>query len=150
MNRSAVTLLILAVSLPAFAGDDAVKQEREKFQGTWVLESSQFVTGKNPGKDLFKGVRVVVNGEIWTLSEGGKEIAKQKWTIDPTKDPKHLDLHFKRGEKEVVAKCLYKLDGDTLTILHPIGDRVEDIARARRMPTADATYVFEVWKRRKN
>jgi hypothetical protein len=52
----------------------------------------------------------------------------------------------------MTAKCIYKLDGDTLTIAHPLGERIEAIDRPADFgPSVGGTnsYVVEFWKRKK-
>jgi uncharacterized protein (TIGR03067 family) len=141
-----------APSGAAPGGGDALQREAQELRGTWTAESQLYPMGRATPTNLLKGMRLVLDGKDWTLYQGDEVVHKRTWTIDPSKQPKHLDVHFQREGKEVTAKCIYKLDGDTLTIAHPLGERIEAIDRPANFgPSVGGTksYVVEVWKRKK-
>jgi uncharacterized protein (TIGR03067 family) len=109
---------LLAVMSGAFllvataAGDDAVKAELKKVEGTWQLMSA-VKDGKATPDDVVKKIRVVIKDGKHTVYVGDDAVAKDiPFTLDPTKDPKTTSDTLPDG-KEI--KGIYKLDGDTLT-----------------------------------
>ena len=120
MKRSAI-LIVAMFPLMAAGGDDAkeeaVKAELEKLRGRWKQVSVE-IDGKERAVPATAEVVVTIDGDRWkTVSP--KELAEITFAIDPTKDPKTFD-RIRKGKgdakKDVVDKCIYKLDGDTLTI----------------------------------
>jgi uncharacterized protein (TIGR03067 family) len=131
---------------------EALQPEAQELRGTWTAESQLYPMGRATPKNLLQGQRLVLDGKDWTLYQGDEVVHKRTWTIDPSKQPKHLDVHFQREGNEVTAKCIYKLDGDTLTIAHPLGERIEAIDRPANFGPSEGgtkSYVVEVWKRKK-
>lgn len=122
MRRFAALLVALLTVMTAAADDakeKAVKAELEKLRGKWKQVSSE-VGGKERAvpDELASKTIVTIDGTKWTVEgpEGKKEVT---FSIDPTQNPKTWD-RIRKGKddagKGVVDQCIYKLDGDTLTI----------------------------------
>jgi uncharacterized protein (TIGR03067 family) len=137
-------LMIVAVGLllAADKADDAIKAEIKKLQGDWEAQSLQSLDAKTPEEDL-KGLRLVIDGDKWTNYRGDKKGTELTWKVDPSKDPKHLDLTVTRNGKKVVVLCVYELKGDTLTVCRPFKNPGE---RPTKIAPAEGTGVA-VWKR---
>ncbi|HVK12692.1 MAG TPA: TIGR03067 domain-containing protein [Gemmataceae bacterium] len=98
----------------AFVAAPALK-DREKpapsLVGEWVIESS--VVGGRPSK---------ANRNRWVFRADGtraifdttKELARGTYATDPKANPATLDLD--PGPADGVYPCIYRLDGDTLTL----------------------------------
>jgi len=87
------------------------KDDKDKLQGEWVVESFSIDGEKMPA---VKGMKLAVKGDVLThLGFPARSLDEFKFSIrvDATKSPKHLDLEF----KEEVSWGIYKLEGDTLT-----------------------------------
>jgi uncharacterized protein (TIGR03067 family) len=103
-------------------GDDA-QAELAKLKGTWVrvLDGKTYVL--NFDGDKF--------AEIFEFAEGTSTTGGTI-TIDPTKNPKHMDWTFTaagsgRGEKLKgrTARTVYELDGDTFKFAGKRASRLE-------------------------
>src|SRR5262249_28701985 len=71
---------------------DAVKRELEKLQGTWTVASREMKAQKTPAEDL-KELQLIIKDDRWTMKHAaGSDKATIK--IDPTKEPKTIDLNF--------------------------------------------------------
>ena len=106
------SLLFLALTLPTRAG-------------TLPAEALPL-----PNRVATAEVVVTIAGDKWkTLSP--KELPESTFAIDPSKDPKTFDRIRKDkddAKNDVVDKCIYKLDGDALTICSgytPGGEKAE-------------------------
>ncbi len=99
-----------------FADDDLVKNELNRHQGTWIATSSTFDGQKAPDEIARSIQRIVTeNHVVW--ERHGKRFAGTKIELDPTPDPKNIDVipdgGRNRGERVL---GIYKLAGDRLTI----------------------------------
>jgi uncharacterized protein (TIGR03067 family) len=112
MIANAALALLTVVAIASDAPDEAVKKEKEKLQGTWVVESAE-VDG-NTIDDL-KGVKMVFAGDkvTWRMDGIDREVT---YSIDPTKSPKHIDFTFEGKCVKTVGKDVYQLEGDTLKV----------------------------------
>lgn len=96
-----MTRLLMAVALASALGlapaaaDDKAKDELARLTGTWV-GVSVVRDGKAVPKEEAEKVRLVVDGEKYTLTEGGQTI-EGTHTLDPAKSPKHIDAVRTKG-----------------------------------------------------
>ena len=96
--------------------DDAGKNELKRHQGTWIATSSTFDGQKAPDEVARSIQRIVTeNHVVWERQ--GKRFAGTTIELDPTHDPKNIDVipdgGRNRGERVL---GIYKLDGERLTI----------------------------------
>ena len=111
-----LTLLALAVGLLLAADHpkkDATKKETARFQGTWKFVSMEVNGKKKPNEDFDK-YTVVLKGDQWTVSEGDKIAAQATFKLDPTQEPKTIDLTD--AVRRRLIRGIYFLKGDTLTV----------------------------------
>jgi uncharacterized protein (TIGR03067 family) len=92
--RKLLTIVCVDLLVPLGVGraqEDAVKKERERFQGTWQVVSSE-EDGQATPAFLVEKLKIVVKEDQLTL-EGVQELADQfgtvRMTIDPAKNPKN-------------------------------------------------------------
>ena len=78
--------------------DAAINKDRKQIEGTWRAIALEVSGNKAMVEDAKK--LTVVNGSdgTWSLRSEGKEISKGTSTIDPTKNPKTIDLTWTEGE----------------------------------------------------
>jgi uncharacterized protein (TIGR03067 family) len=113
------SVLLVAATAPQ---DSAVKNELEQLQGTWQMVSHE-VDGK-PDEAL-KGAVRVVEADKFTIKKGDKTLRAATMKLDPTKEPKWIDITFTEGpEKGKTRRGIYILEGDTQTICY--GDLDKD------------------------
>lgn len=115
--------LLIAVAGPLTSAD-APKEDAElkKLQGTWVAAKGGAFKGKEePEEDIKKaGHRLVIEGNklSWYTALSAEPFLKGTIKLDPAQKPKVLDLSFTRAGKDVVGKCIYELEGDTLKLCY--------------------------------
>jgi uncharacterized protein (TIGR03067 family) len=126
-----ITLLLLGCfGLPnAFgvAPEDGVAKELKALAGSWRPVSTENNGYKSSEGDL-DGILWIRDADgKWTARRDGKTIVE--WAvkrIDPTKNPKSIDIEVTAGAyKGVVYLGIYELDGDTLRICFALPDRAE-------------------------
>lgn len=137
---------ILLCVLP-FAGaaeptkEELAKKELEKLQGTWKLVAVEWrgekidVAGKVP-----ESFDMVISGSKMTVGKYEATLV-----IDPTTDPKLLDMNYTK--EKVTHESIYRIEGDTLTLCWRRG-----IGPAKDRPIAFKTddktdYEIRVYKR---
>src|SRR5262245_57682552 len=115
-------LLFFAAASPAHAQPDGAKLKTElaELQGVWRLIGFE-VDGKEAFLQEHKQIRWVIKDD--KVFYGGDPLAKL--TLDPTTDPKCLDLQLVKSKR--VHEGIYKLDKDRLKICFGLmADGVKD------------------------
>lgn len=103
-------ITVLALGAPALKE----KPNKTTIVGVWVAEEC-LVSGK-PGEGLKTGET------LWafhadgtqTISKDGKMLVTGTYTVESKKGPATLDLL--RDAPSIMYPCIYKIDGDTLTL----------------------------------
>lgn len=96
--------IFLVANLPA--QEDAVKKEKAKLVGVWVVESVEFMGKKAQSS---KGDQFTFTAEKLTITNQVKEDV-QSYDLNPSKKPKEID--FKSGN--MVFPGIYEMEGDRL------------------------------------
>jgi uncharacterized protein (TIGR03067 family) len=120
MLRIAV-ITLFATTCAAARADDPGAKEVKKLQGEWRVVEVEF-RGQTLKKDDAEAMQFAVkdNGLTFSNTEKPGRERKKTFKLDPSKTPKELDLTSLDGqEKDTTAACIYKLDGDRLTICMP-------------------------------
>jgi uncharacterized protein (TIGR03067 family) len=150
MHMKTPFLMILAAGFVLTANtsaDDSTKDDKKAFEGTWSLVSVE-INMQPLEMDKLKGAKLVIKGASYSFMLG-KTRLELTYEINPTKEPKHLDLTIVQGlEKGQTYHAIYKLEGNRLTIC-----RHTEPGKAR--PSTFATepasgLMLTVWQRDKN
>jgi uncharacterized protein (TIGR03067 family) len=103
--------------------DEAVKNELKRHQGTWIATSSTFDGQKAPD-DIARSIHRIVVEDHVVWERRGKRFAGTKIELNPTHDPKNIDVipdgGRNRGERVL---GIYRLDGERLTICMAVAGR---------------------------
>src|SRR5207302_1232912 len=99
------------------SGEEAVKEELRKLQGTWIGVGGAF-RGKESSEEESKlaGHRLVISKDkfYWYTALQKEPISQGSFKIDPTKLPKTMDLTWDGDEKRPIGKCIYELNDDVM------------------------------------
>jgi uncharacterized protein (TIGR03067 family) len=91
--------------------DDAVKKDLKALQGNWTVVSIE-VSGTRVPEDKIGGRNAAFKGDQYSIHDFRLAVK-----IDPTKQPKTIDLDGKDGNGKPLSMLgIYDLDGDTLKI----------------------------------
>jgi clostripain len=131
----------------AKASPDA-KRELARLQGEWAMVSLEQRGEKAPAR-VVKRFRLTIKGDRCTLTSSEGRGNARTWTlrIDPSRDPKSIDMTAKDGKKEIVFLGIYKLEGDTLTLRR--ATTTGDVGRPKEFNTTAEEGMLAVWKRAK-
>jgi uncharacterized protein (TIGR03067 family) len=113
--------LVLVLLLPwpsssAFADDQAVQEELKRQQGTWKAISSIY-EGQEAPAEIVRSITRTVEKDHVVWKRDGKSFAGTRITLDPSRDPKAIDVIPDGGpNRDERVLGIYKLEGDRLTI----------------------------------
>jgi clostripain len=124
------------------------EREFEKLQGEWTMVSLE-QRGRKSREEAVKLMKLTVKGDQWIVTRQGQD-GEQKYTIkiDPSQNPKTLDLVTNAGNREFASLGIYKLEGDTITLCRTT--EAGDIGRPSEFKTTPEEGILVVWKRVKN
>jgi uncharacterized protein (TIGR03067 family) len=113
---------LLLAGIGTVAADDvaqqeAVKKDRKKYEGTWQAVSL-VVDGNEAAAEDAQKITVVNDADgQWELRSEDKVVARGTSEIDPTKEPKAVDLKVTVGEGAgKTARGIYDLGVDSRTV----------------------------------
>ena len=111
--------LVLALALAAPAPKDGPRPAAadHPLVGEWVVESH--VGNGKPFPRFGKPERITITRDCWTVSK--ESVSESCLTLDPKKDPPHIDVWVPTQEEENICRGIYRLDGDTLTVCYTLG-----------------------------
>ena len=89
-----------------------LNEEYAKFQGTWELLSMEADGAPKPESE-YKKYTMMFTNNVWTVLEGTNVKAETPFDLDPTSNPKTIDLYPSDGR---VLQGIYTLDGDRFTM----------------------------------
>ena len=116
MKTCLALLAFTSVLVAADAPDDAVKKEKQKLEGTWIVQTAKASGSGSASKvEDLKGAKMVFAGDKFKIVADGKE-EEVSYTIDPTKSPKELDVVAGKGDKKIISRGIYELNGDELKL----------------------------------
>lgn len=107
------------------------EKELKRLEGKWMFVKGLSKDGESEMKDL--GAYAVYEGTLITFysEKTGKKEMLEITAIDPSTDPKCIDLVEKRkGRPDRTVEGVYKIDGDTMliAIAVPFGGKVRPVS----------------------
>ena len=139
----AVSLLLLLL-VSQDAGDDRIKQDLKRMQGTWTMAGLE-VDGKDVPAAKLEGTVLTVKDDRYAVKVKDRVI-ECVLRLDPSKDPKAVDMVFAEpGGGEKVLKGIYQVENDTLKIARGLDAKQERPGQFATWP--GTTYFVVTWKR---
>jgi uncharacterized protein (TIGR03067 family) len=126
---------------------DALQEEMKRLEGTWTVTSMNFM-GTEIGP---LSPTIVIKGDKWVFkSKDGDKEGDGNCTckIDPTKNPKTIDLRGEEEGKEAVPG-IYAIDGDKLWICFAAGEEGKPIKRPEDFETKGKAVMLIMARREK-
>lgn len=95
--------------------DDAIKRDRQRIEGTWMVVALEASGNKAMDEDA-KKLKVVIGADgSWSVSSDGNEVNQGTSTIDPLKSPKTIDFTPTVGDdKGKQSLGIYEVGDSTL------------------------------------
>jgi clostripain len=121
------------------------KEELAKLEGEWTMVSLEERGEKAPDERV-KRFKLTIKGDQWTVtsSQGKGKPPALTMTVDPSSEPRTMDLTGRDGDREFVFLCIYKLEGDTLTLRRAM--ETGDVKRPQEFSTTPEEGLLVVWK----
>src|SRR5262249_3394188 len=95
---------------------ETAKKARDRLQGTWDVVAMEHDGERTANKEV-KDLQMIFTGKKMTLNKGDKASFDSLYKVDPTKNPKTIDIKFLMGPDEgKTFKGIYTLKGDRLVI----------------------------------
>jgi uncharacterized protein (TIGR03067 family) len=142
-------LLVLAFGLVLgnlVAADDAKKDDKDLWQGTWVMLSGE-ANGETIAPEQAQLFKRVVKGDKLTITRDGEELYQGSFKLDPSKKPKSIDVTIETGDaKGMTMIGIYEFDGDTLKICMA---RLDSPRPTEFTGKAGSNQTFAKWKKEK-
>ena len=90
------------------------KSDKDKIQGTWVVELME-VNGQKIPNDKAGDTKMVFSGDKVTLKGGPGKEKDAPFKLDSSKTPKTLEISPPAGETKAM-KAIYKFEGEKLKL----------------------------------
>lgn len=94
--------------------DDAVKEELKRLEGTWRVVAVELGGKEIDREEIGDAKNLLVFSGTKCTTVTGKRTIECTFTIDPTKNPKWIDI--RRVSDKVTWPGIYELKGDTLKV----------------------------------
>jgi uncharacterized protein (TIGR03067 family) len=144
MTRTFVLLTLIALSSAAPTQEDAIKKDLAELQGTWKISALE-INGNQVAVENLASAQVVIKDNQYQVAIG-KEKYTVTITLDPSKNPKELDMMFNDGaDKDRVARAIYKLDKDSFTLVRNL--QVEQRRPSEFGSWPDTNVFMVTWKK---
>lgn len=111
MRHSIIVLLFAGAVLCAQPSEEEVKKEMKLFQGKWQATFAQSFDGQEQSNVEIDLTKIEIEGDTFTMKTGSLTV-KGRFSVDPTKKPKHIDVFF-GDAKDNLLKGIYEIKGDT-------------------------------------
>ena len=146
MHAAAVVLSLLFLLGADSAKETAVKKDLENLQGVWIVESME-LNGKPLSEDRRKKIKLTIEGEKFTFDTGA-DSHEGLYKIDPSKDPRELDIVITRGdEKGKVYLVIYKFeDGKMIQCMRQDNKSRPTVFTGKAGSGCD----FEIWQKQRS
>jgi uncharacterized protein (TIGR03067 family) len=137
--RLFVSTVILLAAASLFGADDTpASKELKALAGEWKIVAIKDGDMELP-KDRLPQIVFTIGADGATKAKLPEGESQSRITVDPSKTPKAMDIKHEDGiYKDKTQVAIYKLDGDSLTILATrpsdvAGERPADFSKGHQM-----------------
>jgi uncharacterized protein (TIGR03067 family) len=143
-TKSALLCPLICLALTYPTQDDKAKKDLAQMQGKWTMHALE-INGKDVPPKQIADTFLSVKDNIYRTIVKGKEQFGFRIKLDPSKDPRAIDMILNEGGVEKVYKGIYKLENDSFVMCRGGSPEQE---RPNQFATWPNTNNFVVtWKR---
>jgi uncharacterized protein (TIGR03067 family) len=115
----------------------------QELDGIWTCESAT-INGKQLDEATAKSLKLTLNGEQYKTERGDQVLFDSTYSVDPTANPKRIDMVGIGELQGKIGQGIYKLEKDRLTMCYsmPGNDRPKQFASKEGLQTQ-----LLVWRR---
>src|SRR3954447_16329794 len=104
---------LLALTLLQGNADVKAKKDLAAMQGTWELQALE-INGKMVAPEQLQSTLLVIKGDEYRTTIKDKSLFGFQMKLDPSQDPRAVDMILKKPDGDKVHKAIYLIEGDTL------------------------------------
>jgi RNA polymerase sigma factor (sigma-70 family) len=119
------------------------RTDAQRLPGVWV-PVRLVREGKQVSEDEVRNLRLVLTDKAFRSECAGSLFREATYTIDPTREPRWMDLTSRGEFVPHVCHAIYRIDGDQLTLCYP-GPGAQRPARFESKPGSGLT--LALWRR---
>jgi uncharacterized protein (TIGR03067 family) len=133
-------MLLLLTSASSHANCECSGQANGQLDGEWVVKSVSWCGRLLPLSEKEKmAMRLTFSKKKFKHALGKPDSPAEEGTfqVNLDKSPKHLDLHYTKGELLAIRKCIFEQEGDELKVAYSMpflpGTPEQELQRAKEM-----------------
>ena len=118
--------------------DDAIKRDRHRIEGTWLVTSLEMSGNKALDEDARKLKVVIGADDSWNVTSEGNQVNQGTCTIDPLKSPKTIDSSLSTTGMSTLAGICDSV-AEMLATPDPTDSVTDDWLKAGTLSKVDAS-----------
>jgi uncharacterized protein (TIGR03067 family) len=145
LTKSCWLCPLLCVALAQPSTEEKAKKDLGRMQGSWTMQALE-INGKDVPIDKLQGTVLTIKGEEYRTKIKDKELFGFRIKLDPSKDPKALDMIQKQPDgSEQVIKGIYVFENDVFKMCRGLKAEQERPNQFATWP--DTGYFVVTWKK---
>jgi uncharacterized protein (TIGR03067 family) len=117
-------MILVGSAAWAVPPEEVARREEQRLAGTWRVIAAEAGGVAVPPKE-YRELRLTFKDGKFTARRGDEAPEAGTYKLDPSRDPRGMDIVRRIGGREVVQKGVYSLNGSLLKICASVEERPE-------------------------